>query len=222
MVVVAAGRSPRLGWKRALDMLGAGFLLVALSPLMAAIVILIRLDSPGSPLFPQRRIGRNGVPFRMLKFRTMFAGSDDASHREAAANWFAGRPSENGYKLERDGRITGAGRLLRAVSLDELPQLFNVLRGEMSLVGPRPGIAYELDHYADWHFKRLTVRPGMTGLWQVMGRDRLPAGEMMRLDCRYVDTCSLPLDLKIMALTIPTVLGLRHPERASMGRAGLP
>jgi lipopolysaccharide/colanic/teichoic acid biosynthesis glycosyltransferase len=128
----------------------------------------------------------------------------------------------NGYKLQGDLRVTRVGRVLRALSLDELPQLFNVLRGEMSLVGPRPGIAYELDHYLDWHFKRLQVRPGITGLWQVMGRDRLPAEEMMRLDCRYVDRCSLGLDLKILALTIPTVLGLRHPERASIGPAGLP
>ena len=221
-LVAAADGMPPLPWKRFLDIVLSASLLLVLSPLLLLIALAILVDTRGPALYVQDRIGRYGQPFRMLKFRTMRVNSDDASHRRAAAAWFAGQPAEHGYKDARDPRVTRTGRLLRALSLDELPQLINVIRGEMSLVGPRPGIGYELEHYADWHFKRLQVRPGMTGLWQVMGRDRLPAEQMMRLDCRYVERCSLALDLKVLALTIPTVLGLRHPQGASMDRAELP
>jgi lipopolysaccharide/colanic/teichoic acid biosynthesis glycosyltransferase len=221
-LVAPADEMPLFAWKRFLDIVLGGLLLIVLSPLLALIALAIWVDTPGPALYLQDRVGRHAVPFRMLKFRTMHVNSDDASHRRAAAAWFAGQPTEHGYKDVRDPRVTRSGRLLRALSLDELPQLVNVVRGDMSLVGPRPGIAYELEHYADWHFKRLQVRPGITGLWQVMGRDRLPAEQMMRLDCRYVERCSLALDLKILALTIPTVLGMRRPQGARMDRAGLP
>ena len=193
--------------KRLLDLVGGGLALLVLSPLMLAIAVAIRLDSPGPALFRQERVGRAGRPFQMWKFRSMYAGSVDQPHRLAAAAWFAAPPRADGYKLRDDRRVTRVGRLLRQSSLDELPQLFNVLRGEMSLVGPRPAIPYELTYYEPTYFARQSVKPGMTGLWQVLGRDHLPAAEMMSLDVRYVREQSLSLDLRILAVTIPALLG---------------
>jgi len=190
-----------------MDVVVGGGPLVALSPVMAAVAVLILLDSGRPILFRQERIGRHGRPFTMWKFRSMYPGSDDQEHRAAAEAWFAGRPAPHGYKLLTDRRVTRVGRVLRWTSVDELPQLLNVVRGEMSLVGPRPAIPYELAHYEDSYFERQAVRPGITGLWQVLGRARLPASEMMTLDRRYVRECSPGLDLKILALTIPALLG---------------
>jgi lipopolysaccharide/colanic/teichoic acid biosynthesis glycosyltransferase len=207
-------------FKRPADLIVAIPLLLALAPLMAVTVILIRLDSPGQAIYAQRRLGRDGRPFRIWKFRSMYVGTDDGSHRQAAADWFAGVPAPDGYKLRNDPRVTRVGRLLRRTSLDELPQLFNVVRGDMSLVGPRPAIAYELDHYTDWFYERFAVRPGVTGVWQVTGRDWVPASEMMRMDCDYVHRCSPWIDLKILALTVPSLLGLSASKRARIGRAG--
>jgi lipopolysaccharide/colanic/teichoic acid biosynthesis glycosyltransferase len=215
----ADDQSGRLWFKRPLDLLIAIPLLTLLAPLLVVVAVLIKLDSPGPAIYVQERVGRDGRRFQMWKFRSMYAGTDDLSHRQAAADWFAGVPAPEGYKLRRDARVTRIGRLLRWTSLDELPQLINVVRGEMSLVGPRPAIAYELDHYADWHYQRFKVRPGVTGLWQVTGRDWVPAAEMMRMDCQYVLECSPWLDVKIMALTIPSILGLSF-KKARMGRAG--
>jgi lipopolysaccharide/colanic/teichoic acid biosynthesis glycosyltransferase len=143
----------------------------------------------------------------MWKFRSMHHNSDDQRHRAAASAWFAAQPSGGGYKTLDDPRITRAGRFLRRTSLDELPQLFNVLSGEMSLVGPRPGIAYEVDHYLPSYFERQRVKPGMTGLWQVSGRDTVSAKEMMTLDVRYVRERTLWLDFRILILTLPALLG---------------
>jgi lipopolysaccharide/colanic/teichoic acid biosynthesis glycosyltransferase len=190
-----------------MDVTVGGVLLVALSPVMGAIALLIVLESGGPVMFRQERIGRHGRPFRMWKFRSMYRGSDDREHRAAAEAWFTGSPAPNGYKAWKDGRVTRMGRIIRRASLDELPQLVNVVRGEMSLVGPRPAIPYELSHYEASYFERQAVRPGMTGLWQVRGRDRLPAPEMMALDRRYVRECSPALDFKILALTIPAIIG---------------
>jgi lipopolysaccharide/colanic/teichoic acid biosynthesis glycosyltransferase len=173
---------------------------------MGVVALLVRWDSPGPALFRQERVGRHGSRFMMFKFRSMRHGSGDQNHRDAAAAWFVGAPSPEGYKSERDPRITAVGRSLRRTTLDELPQIFNVLRGEMSLVGPRPAIPYELEYYQPWYFERLRVKPGMTGLWQVSGRDRLSASEMMALDRRYVQKCSLGLDLHILAATLPAVV----------------
>jgi lipopolysaccharide/colanic/teichoic acid biosynthesis glycosyltransferase len=195
-----------LWWKRPLDAgLAAGALLVAL-PLIGCMAIAIRLDSPGPALIRQPRVGRAGAPFGMWKLRSMQADCDQTVHRQAAANWFAGQPQEGSYKTLADPRITRVGRVLRRTNLDELPQLLNVLRGEMSLVGPRPAIEYELNHYQPGYFARLTVPPGMTGLWQVTRRDRLSAHEMMELDLRYVSELSPWLDLKILAKTVPALL----------------
>lgn len=190
-----------LWWKRGLDVvLGSIALLVAL-PLMGGLALAVLLDSPGPAFFRQERVGRRGQRFRIWKLRTMQAGCDEAVHRRTAAGWFAGRSSGNGYKTLADPRITRVGRLLRQTNLDELPQLINVVQGDMSLVGPRPAIPYELAYYRAAYFERLNVPPGMTGLWQVTRRDQLSAPEMMELDLRYVRESSLWLDLKILAMT---------------------
>jgi len=190
--------------------IGAGATIVFL-PLMACLALVVRLDSSGPVFFRQERLGRNGVPFQIWKFRSMRHNSDDQQHRTAASAWFAAQPAEGGYKTLADPRITRVGRFLRKTRLDELPQLFNVLRGEMSLVGPRPGIRYELDHYQPWYFERQRVKPGMTGLWQVSGRERVSAKDMMALDVRYVRERTLWLDFRILLLTLPALLGrTRH------------
>jgi len=188
-------------WKRPLDVILGVIALILLLPLMALLAILIRWDSAGPAFYRQERIGQDGTPFRIWKFRSMYLSSDDRNHREAAAVWFSGRDLPGRYKSERDPRITRMGWILRRTTLDELPQLFNVLKGEMSLVGPRPAIPYEVAFYQAWYFERQQVQPGMTGLWQVSGRDYLSAPEMMALDVKYVRECSPWLDLKILALT---------------------
>jgi lipopolysaccharide/colanic/teichoic acid biosynthesis glycosyltransferase len=196
--------------KRAVDIVGSLVAVVALSPLFLAIAALIKASSPGPILFRQRRIGRHGVPFTFLKFRSMYASNDPQQHRAFVTEFIGGNtPSSaataNGhvvYKLTRDPRVTRVGRVLRRTSLDELPQLFNVLRGDMSLVGPRPPIPYELEAYQTWHRRRfLDAPPGITGLWQVNGRSRLRFDDMVRLDLRYATTWSLWLDIKILVQT---------------------
>lgn len=194
-------------WKRPLDLVIGSAATVALLPLIACLAVVVRLDSRGPVFFRQERLGRNGIPFRMWKFRSMYHDSDDRRHRAAASAWFAAQPTAGAYKSLADPRITHAGRFLRRTSLDELPQLFNVIRGDMSLVGPRPGIAYELSHYQPWYFERQRVKPGMTGLWQVSGRDRVSAEQMMTLDVRYVHERTIWLDFKILLATAPALLG---------------
>jgi lipopolysaccharide/colanic/teichoic acid biosynthesis glycosyltransferase len=192
-------------WKRLLDMLAGSLLLVIASPIMVALALLIKLDSRGPVLYRQPRIGRAGRTFTLLKFRSMKVGEADDQHRVLTAGWFRGDDEVRGYKSLPDLRVTRMGRVLRRTGLDELPQLFNVLRGEMSLVGPRPAIEYELAHYRPWYFARLRVLPGITGLWQISGRDQLSAAEMMALDVKYVENCSPWLDIKILALTGPAL-----------------
>jgi lipopolysaccharide/colanic/teichoic acid biosynthesis glycosyltransferase len=192
--------------KRILDVALAAAALLVLGPLMVAAALLVRWDSPGPMLYGQERVGRDGARFTMWKLRSMYADNDDRPHREAASAWFAGETAPNGYKIERDPRITPVGRFLRRTTVDELPQLFNVIRGEMSLVGPRPAIPYELEYYQDWYFERQRVKPGMTGPWQVSGRDRVPAAQMMALDVRYVREWSLGWDLSILVRTVPAVV----------------
>ena len=195
-----------LWWKRPLDVALSGALLVVLAPLLGALTLLVRLEGGGPALYRQERVGLDGQLFTIFKLRTMLVDNDENQHREVAANWFAGVSGSNGYKSLEDPRITRLGRLLRRLSLDELPQLFNVIRGDMSLVGPRPAIPYELQHYSAEHFERQEVPPGITGLWQVKDRDRLSACEMMELDLQYVRDASLLLDLKILVLTCPAVI----------------
>jgi exopolysaccharide biosynthesis polyprenyl glycosylphosphotransferase len=187
--------------KRTLDLAGAVVLLVALAPLLVAIAAAIRLTTPGGVLFRQQRIGRDGRPFSMLKFRTMVVDADARKSELRALNEATGL-----FKLTDDPRVTRVGRLLRRTSLDELPQLLNVIRGEMSLVGPRPLIAEEDGTIAGWHRRRLCVRPGMSGVWQVMGSARVPLNEMVELDNLYVLSWSPWLDLKILLRTAAFVL----------------
>ena len=207
------------GWqlllKRVVDFTGSAIGLVLTAPLFAVIAAAIKLDSPGPVLFRQERIGTGGRRFRVWKFRTMRNGAPDDAHRELIRKMFngqeaaAGHGNGNGkpvYKLVNDDRVTRVGRWLRRTSLDEVPQLVNVLRGEMSLVGPRPPLLYETDAYDHWQFDRLKVLPGITGLWQVSGRNLLTYRQMCELDLEYVRRWSLWLDLKILVKTIPAVV----------------
>jgi lipopolysaccharide/colanic/teichoic acid biosynthesis glycosyltransferase len=195
---------------RILDMAVAGLALVVLVPVIAAAAVAVRLSSPGPVLFRQRRLGRGMRPFTVLKFRTMRADADSAVHREFVRSLIAGKPEpdEHGqlYKLVVDDRVTRVGRFLRSWSLDEVPQLWNVLRGDMSLVGPRPVIEYEVEQYPDWYLERFAVKPGMTGLWQVSGRNERTYEEMVRFDVEYAERRSLWLDLRILARTALVVM----------------
>lgn len=217
--------SPRRGWLvdascRTLDVVGAAVLLIVLAPLLVAIAIAIRLDSPGPALFRQQRLGRGREPFTVHKFRTMHRGVAHDQHREFVLGLINGEPPRYDapdasshdapglyYKMTADHRVTRLGRLLRRSSLDELPQLWNVLRGGMSLVGPRPPIPYEVEHYPPHWFARFSVKPGVTGLWQVSGRSMVTLEEMVRLDLEYTRRRSLWLNLWILVRTVPAVLG---------------
>ena len=197
--------------KRAIDILGSTLLLTGLSPLFILIALAIKATSRGPVLFTQQRIGQYGKPFQFLKFRSMYAGNDHTAHREYVLKLINGdaqrhadtRDKDRGvYKITKDKRITPLGVFLRRSSLDELPQLFNVLGGQMSLVGPRPALGYEVAAYHTWHRRRLLeVKPGITGLWQVSGRCRLKFDEMVRLDLRYAKSWSPWLDIKILLRT---------------------
>jgi lipopolysaccharide/colanic/teichoic acid biosynthesis glycosyltransferase len=196
--------------KRTIDILGSGALLLALSPFLGMIVALIKLTSKGPVIYKQDRLGQFGARFKCLKFRTMYANNDPKIHQEYVQQFIAGKDgldkSEGAdkpvYKLIKDPRITAVGGFLRKTSLDELPQFWNVLRGDMSLVGPRPPVPYEFEVYDIWHRRRvLEVKPGVTGLWQVSGRSRTRFDEMVRLDLRYCRTWSIWLDLKILVAT---------------------
>ena len=200
---IKPSRSSRLV-KRAIDVIGALVGLVLAAPLFAYIAFRIRRDSRGPILFRQERIGLNAKPFVVLKFRTMRAGIDEDSHREYIRETMSAEalPQQNGvYKLNRADEITPFGRWLRKTSLDELPQLINVLRGEMSLVGPRPCIAYETEYFAPHHFERFLVRPGLTGLWQVVARAHSTFGEALDMDVAYVRGWSLWLDATLLFRT---------------------
>lgn len=193
---------PQLGVKRAMDLVLTVLALLALSPLLVLIAIAIKLDSPGPVLFRQVRIGKGGKPFVLYKFRSMVDGADK---QQEALRRATGR-SPLLFKLRDDPRVTRVGRILRRTSLDELPQFWNVLKGEMSVVGPRPPVPEEVAEYQDWHLQRLLVTPGLTGLWQVNGRSDLTFDEMVRLDLYYVENWSPWLDLKVMLRTVPVVL----------------
>lgn len=201
--------------KRSLDIIGSIALLVILSPLLLAIAIVVRLTSEGPVLFRQFRIGQFGAPFTFYKFRSMYTNNDSRIHQEYVARLIDGEAGskkpgtsqESIFKLTNDPRVTPAGKFLRRTSLDELPQLFNVLFGDMSLVGPRPPLPYEYERYQMWHRRRVfDVKPGITGLWQVTGRSKTTFDEMVRLDLNYAKKWSLWLDLKILLKTPSAVL----------------
>lgn len=200
--------------KRTIDIIGSLCALVLFSPLLIAIAVAIKLTSKGPILFKQPRLGRYGVRFTFLKFRSMYFQSDPKIHRDYVERLISGKQDQAQpgghrglYKIKDDPRVTPLGRFLRKTSLDELPQLFNVLKGEMSLVGPRPPIPYEVEKYEIWHRRRfLEAKPGMTGLWQVEGRSRTKFDEMVRLDLKYAKTWSPWLDIKILLRTPTAVL----------------
>jgi len=193
----------RVTWlKRATDLLVASAVVVGLAPLFAAIVLAIRLDSPGPVLYRQERVGKHGQRFWMFKFRSMRQDADQLLAQLQAQNEASGPL----FKMRRDPRVTRVGGVLRRLSLDELPQLFNVLRGEMSLVGPRPPLPLEVEQYEDWQHGRLRAMPGITGLWQVSGRSEVPFHDMVRLDLHYIRNWSLGLDLEILLRTLPAVV----------------
>ncbi len=191
--------------KRCLDVLCALVVLLAVSPIFVVIAVLIRVDSRGPAIYRRRVLGMNGVEFDAYKFRTMLVGADDALHRHREL-WVE---YQRNVKLKSDPRVTRVGRWLRRSSLDEFPQLLNVLRGEMSLVGPRIITAHELHRYGVFAAKRLSVRPGISGLWQVSGRQELSYDSRIRLDIQYIEHWSLWLDLKILLRTIPVVLRMQ-------------
>ena len=196
--------------KRSIDIVASAALLFVLSPFLLVIVALIKLTSKGPVIFEQDRLGQFGMRFKCLKFRTMYTNNDPKIHQEYVQQFIAGKDGLDNshgaekpvYKLVKDPRVTPVGSFLRKTSLDELPQFWNVLRGDMSLVGPRPPVPYEFEVYDIWHRRRvLEVRPGVTGLWQVSGRNRTRFDEMVRLDLRYCQTWSIWLDLKILLAT---------------------
>jgi exopolysaccharide biosynthesis polyprenyl glycosylphosphotransferase len=200
--------------KRTFDLLISAAAIVFLFPLWLCLAILIRLDSKGKVFYTQERVGMDGRLFLLYKFRTMKSGADPTIHREYQKAFIAGRAEANlgndrrpTYKLPSDSRITRVGKWLRRTSLDEVPQLLNVLMGDMSIVGPRPPIPYEVEAYEAWHRKRLDMKPGLTGLWQVSGRNRLPFDEMVRLDLYYIENWSVLLDVKIILRTGFVMLG---------------
>lgn len=200
-----------LAVKRAIDILASGLLLILLSPVFALIALIIRVSSKGQVFFRQERMGQFGVPFGCLKFRTMYVNNSSKVHQDFIQGFIKGKDdsakqgASNGgeiYKITNDSRVTPIGALLRKTSLDELPQLWNVLVGEMSLVGPRPPVRYEFELYDIWHRRRIfEAKPGITGLWQVSGRSRMRFDEMVRLDLRYSRSWSLWLDLVILLRT---------------------
>jgi len=212
-------------FKRVLDVTVTTLALVILLPAMALIAVLIVLDSGWPIIFTQKRVGarrwtRDGfsywrrTTFTFYKFRSMVQDADPSVHRAIVKAWAEGRvePSDAGgvrFKLTDDPRVTRLGRILRKTSLDELPQLVNVLKGEMSLVGPRPDLTYSVEEYKPWHHERLAALPGITGLWQVNGRCQVSFDDMVRTDIEYIRNQSLWLDLKILFLTIPAALSGR-------------
>jgi exopolysaccharide biosynthesis polyprenyl glycosylphosphotransferase len=191
----------RLLVKRVIDLVAAAAGLIVLLPLMAGIVLLIRLTSPGPAIFRQVRCGLNGRRFLFYKFRSMVRNAEDLKGEIRHLN-----QKSTAFKIPDDPRLTTIGRYLRKFSIDEWPQLWNVLKGDMSLVGPRPAVPDEVEHYQRWQRRRLRMRPGLTCLWAVAGRDNLDFDTWMKMDMQYIDNWSLALDWKILLLTIPRVL----------------
>jgi lipopolysaccharide/colanic/teichoic acid biosynthesis glycosyltransferase len=209
-----ASRKLALGCKRALDIAGSAFALLLLAPLFGLIALVIKLTSEGPVLFSQERLGVKGKKFKFLKFRSMKKDCDCLIHQEYVSKFIAGQvagQNRNGatttFKIQGDPRVTRVGNILRKTSLDELPQFWNVLRGEMSLVGPRPPLEYEFKAYGVWHRRRvLETKPGITGLWQVEGRSRTHFDDMVRLDLKYARAWSIWLDVKILLRTPAAVI----------------
>jgi len=195
--------------KRVLDVVVTLLLLPFTAIVMLLVAIAIRLDSKGPILFRQKRVGLNGEEFELLKFRSMYQDSDDSLHRQAIEKYLTNQALNDGdvaYKQVDDPRVTRVGKFIRKTSLDELPQFLNVLRGQMSLVGPRPPLRYEVDQYSPRDKLRLCGKPGLTGIWQVYARSQVPFAEMVEMDIVYLRQQSLWLDLKLIVLTVPVMV----------------
>lgn len=216
-VVADAPRHSRaaIAVKRGIDIVGASLALVALSPLMIATALAVKATSKGPIIFRQIRLGHGGVPFVFYKFRSMRVDAEDTIHRSYVQSFIKQGPkavikgdqTEPLFKIKDDPRVTRVGAFIRRFSIDELPQLYNVLKGDMSLVGPRPPLPYEVEAYSPWHLRRiLEIKPGITGLWQVEGRSQVAFDDMVRLDLRYAQHWSLLLDIKILLKTVKVVL----------------
>ncbi|MCS6884942.1 MAG: sugar transferase [Acidobacteriota bacterium] len=206
-------RGPNRFLKRAMDLVLSVIAIVFGAPVWLAVMLLIKLDSRGPAIYAQERVGMDGRIFRAYKFRSMYHNSDESLHRQLMEKTIRGEAANQGTaekpiygKVKDDPRITRVGAFIRKYSLDELPQVLNVLKGEMSFVGPRPPIPYEVEHYEEWHRARFQVKPGITGLWQVSGRNRLNFEQMVKLDIYYIENWSLWLDIKILFKTVPVVL----------------
>jgi lipopolysaccharide/colanic/teichoic acid biosynthesis glycosyltransferase len=194
------------GWKRFIDVVGALFGLILVFPVFLLIAILIKIVSSGPVFFKQERLGYLGRPFTCWKFRTMRLNADPGTHQQHLCNLIHGEVAMTKLDEDDDTRIIPLGKFLRQTGLDELPQLFHVLFGEMSLIGPRPCIPYEAQEYLLWHRKRFDIMPGLTGLWQVSGKNRTTFKEMMRLDIKYLEHRSFWFDLKILLRTLPAII----------------
>jgi lipopolysaccharide/colanic/teichoic acid biosynthesis glycosyltransferase len=192
--------------KRLIDILGAIFAIIIFSPFMAIAAIGIKLTSKGPVFFIQKRVGKGGEVFNMLKFRSMLISADDKLHKEFVKVYMNGKNGEDKFKLTDDCRVTSWGKVLRKVSIDEFPQFFNILKGELTLVGPRPPLEYEVDNYSKWHRERLSIKQGVTGIWQVFGRARLPFDKSCFLDIFYAENRSLCLDLHLLSQTPQTIV----------------
>ncbi|MDQ6682054.1 MAG: sugar transferase [Chloroflexota bacterium] len=211
VVAIAPTRPAYRLAKRALDVTAGTLGLVVTAPVMLGLAAAIKLESPGPALFRQQRVGLGGRPFLLYKFRSMHASADEDQHRRYVAKLLA-EPRHAGtwVPIEQDARVTRVGQLLRRTHLDELPQLLNIVRGEMSLVGPRPPIPYEVELYKPWQLRRLSVVPGLTGLWQVEGWGRLSFDEGVALDLAYIERRSIWLDLTILVRTVWQILAGRQ------------
>ena len=189
--------------KRVMDILGAGCGLVLLSPVIIIVAILVKFSSKGPVFFSQKRVGKNGKAFEMYKFRSMVVNAEELKEKLAAQNEMSGPM----FKMKDDPRVTKVGKFIRKTSLDELPQLWNVIKGDMSLVGPRPSLPKEVAQFEEWMYKRLWVKPGLTCYWQVSGRNNIDFEDWMKLDCKYVDERNLWIDIKLIFKTVGVLFG---------------
>ena len=189
--------------KRTIDIIGAGLGLILLSPIIAVVACAVKVTSKGPIFFSQKRVGKNGELFEMYKFRSMVVNAEELKGNLEDQNEMSGPM----FKIKDDPRVTKVGKFIRKTSIDELPQLWNVLKGDMSLVGPRPSLPKEVEQFDNWMFKRLSVRPGLTCYWQVSGRNNIDFENWMKLDCRYVDERNLWIDIKLIFKTVFVLFG---------------
>ena len=190
-------------FKRIIDIIGAGLGLILLSPIIAIVACAVKFTSKGPIFFSQKRVGKNGELFEMYKFRSMVVNAEELKEDLEEQNEMSGPM----FKIKDDPRITKVGKFIRKTSIDELPQLWNILKGDMSLVGPRPSLPKEVEQFDNWMFKRLSVRPGLTCYWQVSGRNNIDFEDWMKLDCRYVDERNLWIDIKLIFKTVFVLFG---------------